>query len=419
MTPDFNRAECEGNPSFADTVYPVTGAPQRDCMKQDEIERIRELEFPVTRHWAYLDHATRSPLPRSVAEASKRYFTERCEHGFAMAQAWFDEVERCRKAAAALIGASYGDMAFIGNTAQGIGHVANGFPFRPGDNVVLSDVEYPAAVYPWLNLESKGVRIRWIRTKKRGLIRLEDVERAVNERTRIVCMSLVSFWSGQRLPFRSIGNWCGERGVYFVADGTQAVGQVRVDVQRDGIDALAVEGRKWLLAPEGIGFWYCSPALLDRLNVDYVGAASVKNSDQYLEYLLELKDGAVRFESGALNVPGILGLGRALELFREWDMERVEARVRFLAGVAGDLPADLGRNRLFAMPPEYESGIVCFEGGGEAEALRRHLKHARIRMGVGRNRCSISPHFYNTEDEIRRALTAIAELRERQARHEQ
>ena len=411
--------EYDGTPSSINTFVTASRAPEKVSFEHNEVERIRDLEFPVTRHWAYLDHATRSPLPGSVAEAGKRYFTERCEHGFAMAQTWFDDVDRCRRAAAALIGASYGDIAFIGNTAQGINHVAKGFPFRPGDNVVLSDVEYPAAVYPWLNLETKGVRIRWIRTKDRdGLIHLEDVERAVNERTRVVCMSLVSFWSGQRLPFRSIGSWCGERGIYFVADGTQAIGQVSVDVQRDGIDALAVEGRKWLLAPEGVGFWYCSPALLDRLNVGYVGAASVKNSDQYLEYLLELKDGAVRFESGALNVPGILGLGRALQLFREWDMERVEARVRFLAGTACDLLADLGLKRLFPMVPEHESGIVCFEPGGETEELRRHLDDARIRMGVGRIRCSISSHFYNTEDEIRRAMMTISAHWEKPSGHE-
>jgi selenocysteine lyase/cysteine desulfurase len=298
--------------------------------------------------------------------------------------------------------------------------VAQGFPFRAGDNVVLSDVEYPAAVYPWLNLESKGVRIRWIRTRQRdGLVHMEDVQRAVNERTRLVCMSLVSFWSGQRLPFRAIGNWCGERGIYFVADGTQALGQVSVDVRRDGIDALAVEGRKWLFAPEGVGFWYCSPELLDRLNVSYVGAAAVRNSDQYLEYRLEWKEGASRFEPGALNVPGILGLGRALHLFREWGMDRVETRIRLLTGIAGDVLAGLGRNRTFPMIPEYESGIVCFEPAGETEALRKRLDDAGIRMGVGPSRCSISAHFYNTEDEIRRALMTTSAFWERPSPHEQ
>ncbi len=372
-----------------------------DPFSSSEIEWIRNSEFPVAENFVCLNHAVRSPLPASVAAAAVSYFEGRRDRGFLDGSSWFQAVETCRKNAARFIGAKPEDTAFISNTAEGINHVAQGLEFKPGERVLLSDVEYPSSVYPWMNLSRKGVEVHWIRVRERdGLVRPEDVYRALDSRVKVVCLSLVSFVTGQRIAFREIGAHCRERGIIFVADATQALGQVRVDVAADFVDALVVEGRKWLLAPEGAGFWYCSPRLLERLTVAYPGAAGVRNRDQYLDYQLEFRKGAARFERGALNVPGILGLNRALELFTDWGPERVEARVRSLAESLCLRLREHGMGPLDALSPMERSGIVRGRTKASGDDPSARLKQAGIQVVSKGDRYALSPHFYNVEAEL-------------------
>src|SRR5579872_1695830 len=283
--------------------------------------------FPVTSHWAFLDHAAVAPLPAPAIEALAEYGSSLGSHGVAAVKEWIDRIGHVRQLAARLVNApSSDDVYFIPNTTHGISAIAEGYPWSPGDNVVLAAEEYPANQYPWMNLSSRGVEVRCIASRE-GRLSIDDYLAAIDARTRVLTVSSVEFASGFRNDLDSLGELCRKHDIFFCVDAIQSLGVFPLDVQQTPIDALAADGHKWLLGPEGAGIGYIRREWVERLHPIVVGANSVIHPFAYTNIDFRLKPHAGRWEGGAYNVPGIAALGASVGLLLDVGIATIQQRV--------------------------------------------------------------------------------------------
>lgn len=371
-----------------------------------DFETIRA-EFPVTRTWVYLNHAGIAPISRRVRRAVQSLLNDVEENGMVNHAAWTEVVRKARRSAARMLNAHPSEIAFVKNTTEGILIVANGIRWRRGDNVVIAEKEFPANVYPWLNLERKGVEVRFAQEAE-GCIPIEAVARQIDGRTRVVSLSSVAFATGYRNDLDALGALCQERGVLFCVDAIQSLGALPIDVDRSRIDFLSADGHKWLLGPEGAGVFYCGRSAMRKIDVAGLGWGGVVNPTDFLTYDTTLVPTAERFESGTLNTAGIYGLRAAFDLLLSVGIPEVEARILGLTDRLCDGLRQKGYRVHSPRGPAEKSGIVMLshERHG-AEDLFQHLRTHQIVGAVRDGKVRLSPHFYNTEEEIDRVVEVL------------
>lgn len=370
---------------------------------------VRDREFPVARRWAYFDHAAVAPLPVRCATAMNDWTTEAVGNGDARWAEWYAKLGGLRRRIARLINADADEIAFAANTTTGIGLVAEGFPWRPGDNVVTAAEEYPSNLYPWMNLADRGVETRRVPTRG-GRIELDDLAAAMDDRTRLLTISHVEFASGFRNDLDAIGALCRERGAAFFVDAIQGLGPLRIDVARAPIDFLAADGHKWLLGPEGAGFLYVRRDWLDRLRTILVGSHSVVGGFDYSKVEFNLKPNASRWEGGSLNMAGLHGLRGSLELLEELGWDAVSARILENADRARSAAEAAGFAVYGSRNPGDLSGIVSIHRGGrDHRELADRLRERGVVCSCRAGRLRISPHVYNDQTDFDRLERALRE----------
>ncbi len=365
-------------------------------------------QFPVTQQWAFLDHAAVAPLPEPAVRALEEYGRSLAENGVAAFRDWAARLTHVRGLAARLINAPHpDDVYFVPNTTHGIGVVAEGFPWQPGDNVVLPAEEYPSNQYPWMNLAARGVEVRTVPSRG-NRVAIEDVCDAMDGRTRILAVSAVEFASGFRNDLDALGEVCRDRGVFFFVDAIQALGAFPIDVQHTPIDGLSADGHKWMLGPEGAGIGYIRREWVDRLHPFGVGANSVVRPYAYSTIDFTLKPHSGRWEGGAYNMPGITALGASLELLLGAGIENVTARILELTDYLCDRAATTGLEVFSSRADGEKSGIVSLvKPGVPPDSIQKACRAAGIIVNNRADRIRVSPHAYNTEDEMDRFFDII------------
>ena len=206
--------------------------------------------FPVRNHLIYLNHAAVAPLCKPAADAMKNLADDCCEFGSLHYQTWLEAYDGVRDAAARLTGAKAREIALVKNTSEGIATVAMGLDWKACDRIVGFREEFPANLYPWRRLEAQGVEVTWLSVFD-PLDRIDEACRGA----RLLSISFVGFLNGYRAPVREIGEICQRRGCIYFVDAIQGLGAFPLDVRECHIDALAADGHKWLLGPEGCGFY--------------------------------------------------------------------------------------------------------------------------------------------------------------------
>jgi selenocysteine lyase/cysteine desulfurase len=356
--------------------------------------------FPVTRNWAFLDHAAVAPLSAPAQQALVEWAAYMTENGGAHWGRWPRRIDEVRALAGRLLNADPTDVAFVKNTSEGIGIVAEGFPWQPGDNLVTAAEEYPANVYPWLNLGGRGVEVRLVPSRGNRLA-LDDLRAAIDGRTRLLTLSFVEYASGFRNDLAAVGGLCRERGIAFFVDAIQGLGVLPLDVRHLPIDFLAADGHKWLLASEGAGILYVRREWVDRLHPVDIGWNSVVGSTDFGKLDFRLKPHAGRWESGSLNVGGICALGASLALLLEAGIPAVAARVLELTDHLCERAASAGLEVFSSRLPEDRSGIVSLTvPGKDPRELVRRCREERIIVNQRAGRLRVSPHAYNTPVEL-------------------
>jgi len=364
-------------------------------MKLDELRQ----EFPLTEELTYLNHAATSPLPGRTRAAMTSFIETR--RFVRRAREEYETLDQdLRQALGQLINASPEEIALVQNTAEGINIAAHAIPFQPGDNVILCDMEYPANVYPWLNLERRGVEARIIPHREGGLA-LDDLEATTDERTKAIAVSSVEFLTGFRNDLQSIGKLCRARGIYFVVDGIQSLGAIPLDVRECQIDLLSCGGPKWLMGPCGQGFLFCRQELLEEMIPAYAGATSVVDFLNFRDYDLTFLPDAKRFELGTNNLVGEVGLLASVNLLLEVGIEEIRRWTLHLTGVLIEDLQERGYQIASCLRPEHRSAIISFTTP-DVEAAYEKLIANKVIVALRENYIRVSPHCYNTEEEVLR-----------------
>ncbi len=367
--------------------------------------------FPVSSRITYLNHAGVAPLSTRAAAAMETAVRECTEWGAFRYGRLLNGIRRARGSAAELLEVHPDHVAFVKNTSEGVSFVAEGFPWKAGDAVVVPEGEFPSNVYPWMNLARRGVRV--IRVPERGgRLDMDDYRRAVSQRrVRLLAVSAVEYGTGFRNDLAALGELCRKRGVLFFVDAIQALGCIPLAPERLGIHALAADGHKWLCGPEGIGLLYLSREALERLHPVEVGWNSVQDPMAFDRIRFELRPDAARFEAGSPSTVAVHGLGAALELLLEVGIARVWARVQELWG--GLIEGLRERSYSVASPlaPRERSGILTFVPRRKAPtdlAAGFHVEGVFVAArGPG---VRVSPHFYNTTEDLERFFAALDRL---------
>ncbi len=398
-------------------------------------EELRRNEFPVAREKIFLAHAGVCPLPRRVAGAiaeCAQQSTLGDQEAFVL-----HRLDDARKLGAQLLNCQPDEIALVGPTSLALSFVAAGLKFRRGDNILIYHDDYPSNVYPWMALAAKGIEVRLLNTRGLGLIRAQDVLGQVDENTRLVALASCHFISGFRLEHAAIGKFLRERGILFCLDAIQTLGAFPTTVEH--VDFLAADAHKWLLGPCGAGIFYVRRELQDKLNPPIYGWHNVRNPNFVAQEQIVFRSGAVKYEAGTHNLIGLVGLVAAMELALEIGIENIAAELlRKRAWLVPALQAKgftvLNAGSGTGVPPvslknqkapesethgqdaratENAGGIVSFfQPGRDLAALHKKLSDTGIVASLrtdrqGQKYIRLSPHFYNTDAELRRVLELL------------
>jgi len=372
-----------------------------------DLARAREL-FPVTQRYAYLNHAAVAALPQPVVQTMTRLVTEQGMAGGAAFPDLDERIEAARQVAARFIGAHRDEIVFTRNVSHGLNVVAAGLDWQPGDNLICAETEFPANVYPWTNLRRRGVAVRFAPARDNRIL-VEDVAALMDARTRLVAISSVEFGTGYRNDLDALAALCRERDAALCVDGIQGLGALRFSVSQTPVDFLATHAAKWMLGPVGAGFLYVRRDRLPWLDPVMTGWRAVVDRGDYYRYDSPLRTTGERFEEGSLNSVGILGMAAALELILAVGLPTIETRIMALtdALIAG-LQA---RGCIITTPIAHRrerSGIVCFRHPAvDTTALAERLTAAGVVVSQRGEVIRVSPHFYNTEEELERLLVTL------------
>lgn len=365
--------------------------------------------FPVTERAIYLNHAAVSAPPIPTINAIQSQLADVSENGSVNFRNWIAVKENARRLVAGMLGASPEQVAFVRNTSDGLSTVANGLDWRAGDNLVTFRHEFPANVYPWLRIrDAFGVEVR-MSEERDGRIDLDELIRLIDRKTRIVAISQIQFASGFRADLERIGRAARAHDALLVVDVIQALGVVPVDVQSELIDVAAAACHKWLLTPEGVGLLYLSPRARERIQPTLVGWTSVPNPEDYWNFEQGWNQGTLAWETGTGPVAIIHGLEASLKLLHEVGIRPIEDHLENLTDHLCERLQNTQYEIVSSRRVGEKSQIVCIRhlAGLSSIDLYTHLKKRNIITAPRGDRLRISPHFYNTVEEMDELVKAL------------
>ncbi len=374
-----------------------------DCGTQ-EIWRQYRSEFPVTERLIYLNHAAVAPLPRRSAEAIQWLAQDALEYGSHHYPQWMAAVDGLKAGVAQLINATPAEIATVKNTSEGIATVALGLKWRAGDKIVAFREEFPANFYIWKKLEEwHGVRVEWLSC----FDPLEKIEAAAKG-ARLLAISFVQYLSGYRTDLEAIGEICHRHGVFFFVDAIQGLGAFPLDVRKAKIHALAADGHKWLLGPEGCGIVYIQHDRQDEIEPVEFGWTTVAGWQDYSSRDMAVRRDAGRYEPGTLNTVGCFGMRASVELILEAGVDRISAHVQHLADLLAEGARELGYELLCERTPATGAGIVSVRKPGvDARMTWTKLKENGVTSAPRQGWVRFSPHFYISPDDVGKVLELL------------
>lgn len=378
---------------------------------QNWVGSLRE-QMPIVQRWAYFDHAAVAPLPASSAAALAGYAGEASQSGDTVWLQWSGRVEQLRAGLAELLGATSEEIALVPNTTVGIGLVAEGWRWQPGDSVVVPANEFPSNLVPWRHLARRGVEVREVPVPASGRLELESILEAVDATTRLVALSWVGFASGWRIDVARFCEAIHGRGALVFLDAIQGLGAFPLDVAATGVDFVAADGHKWMLGPEGAGVLYVRREHLERLDPLMIGWHSLDERYAFDPAGTKLKATAARFEGGSANIAGFLGFERSVRLLL--DHRAHEPGSGFAEAILGNVTEieqalrSAGCDVFLPESAEHRSGILSVSWpGADLAAVRKFCLARGVVTSVRAGRLRVSTHAYNNSDDIQRLVEAI------------
>ncbi|MBE9516344.1 MAG: aminotransferase class V-fold PLP-dependent enzyme [Proteobacteria bacterium] len=369
-------------------------------------------EFPVNDNCIYLNHAAVAPWPHRATVAAQDFAAESMNLGASRYPEWMKLEQLLRDQFQTLINAaSNEDIALLKNTSEALSVVAHGFPWNKGDNVVISDEEFPSNRIVWESLKDKGVTV-----KQANLYSARSPEDALidacDSSTRLLAISSVEYSSGTRIDLQRLGKYCHDNGIAFCVDAIQGLGVFAHDVQAMHIDFLMADGHKWLCGPEALAVFYTSPQWRERLQLHQFGWHMTEVVD-FSRQDWEPAHSARRFECGSPNMIGIYALSASLSLLLEIGIDTIETHVLersqhmikaldSMEDIEIITPTDNGRY----------AGIISFRHKKISnEDLFSHLHDNQVVCAMRGAGVRFSPHFHTPMAVIDKALQLVADAR--------
>ena len=372
----------------------------------------RDTEFaPSTARGVYLNHAGVSPAParvvRAVQETAALSGRDPMEF-FMGAEGVMARRESARTRLARMMGVPAEHLALVKNTGHGLSIVADGLRLEPGDNVVSVDCEYPSVVYPWYAQADRGIETRLVTPRADGVFTPDDLAAVMDDRTRVLTLSWVQFGTGFRCDLAACAALAHAHGALFIVDVIQGLGVLPLEAEKWGVDIAVTGSHKWLMAPPGTGGLYIAPHALERMRLVNMGAGAVVDVAKFDPLDFSVKPTAHRFEEGSPNGLGIAGLDTALSLLEEVGTEAIAAQVLALCEDAAEKLEAKGYQVTSPRADHQRAGLVMFQHPTHTnEAVLEALKAAGVTGAVRGGKLRFSPHFYNTFEEIERAVEAL------------
>jgi selenocysteine lyase/cysteine desulfurase len=368
-------------------------------------------EFAQAPDLRYLNHAAVGPWPKRTAIAVQKFAEQNVLQGARDYPDWTRAEYRLRERLARLLNApSTDDIALVKNTSEALSFVAFGLDWKSGDNVVISDEEFPSNRVVWEALKPQGVEVIQVSLKD------EDPEAALlaacGPRTRLLSISSVQFSTGMRLDIERLGQGCKQRQVLFCIDAIQHIGALPFDVQASQCDFAMADGHKWMCSPEGLGVFYCRAELRPQLKLHEYGWHMLENSGDYGRNEWQPAASAMRFECGSPNTLGAMALDASLSLLEETGMDEVGKavieRVNWLEqGLASIKGVVLHSSRL----TERRSGILTFslDAKPAAQVWQALMQEQVVCLPRGPG-IRFSPHFYTQSRVIEETLAIVQRI---------
>jgi cysteine desulfurase/selenocysteine lyase len=393
----------------------VGSTPARDRLPggilRDVVDAREDFGPFAGRSWINCSH--QGALPRVAAEAAREAIRWK-RQPYELTSARFEEVpSRLRNALGRLIGAPSKDIILANSASYGLHLLANGLPLRAGDEVLLVEGDFPSVILPWLGLERKGISIRFVRPESDALS-AEQLEASLGEKTKVLCTTWVHSFTGVALNLEALGRVCRSRGVHFLVNGAQAVGARPIDVSVSPIDALISVGFKWLCGPYGTGFCWMRPELLDSLEVNRAYWLAMQTADDLGKEetlpLLRHDLGARAYDVfGTANFFNFLPWAASVEYLLSKGIDAIAAYDETLAQSLIEGLKDLGYRILSPERGPTRSTLVLatHEDPSRNAEIHRSLEHALIYVAFRRGNLRFSPHLYNDEEDVERALRIL------------
>jgi cysteine desulfurase/selenocysteine lyase len=374
-----------------------------------DLAELRRTEFPWTADTIYLNNASIGPLPERTRCALEAFNRKRAAPHQLPDRDIMAMMSGSRRLVADLIGAVPEEIALSINTGFGLSLAARALPLKAGDIVLASDKEFPANVYPWMLLKDIGVSLELAPTTPEGWPDESFLlERLTDPRVRVLAVSLVQFSNGYTVDLSRLSRATRASGTYLVVDAIQAVGQLQVDLKETPVDILSCGAQKWLLSPWGSGFVYVRRELIRELRPAVTGWMAFEGTDDFTrltQYNDSLRGDARRFELITLPYQEFAGMNASLALLLSVGIPRIAQHLQELHGPVLRWAEQKGA-RVVSPTGERGSGILCVAPPDVGSAFRA-LKAAGVVASLREGAIRLSPHFYNTVEEMERVAEIL------------
>lgn len=380
-----------------------------DQNRENAFEIARSL-FPHTKEIIWLNSASQAPFSSEIEKDVTAYLRMRVEskvddhHGLMVTS------DKLRQDFAKLIGADRQEVGLGSNTTFGHNLAAFGLPLREGSEILLSDVEFPAAVYTWQTAaKARGFKIKFVKSHNQRFC-IDEFSRCIGKKTKVLCLSWVQFFNGYKNDLKAIGEICRAHGLYFVIDGIQGMGTEPINVHELGIDIFTAGAQKWLLSPQGGGFFYISDKTRSEIISPFASWLDVDWQGEYgdlFRYQLPILDGARRYEMGYNSVMNIVSLVPSIRLISDLGLANIQ---RHNQGLIDHLAAYIDKSSDYritsSMESKHRSSIFTFTCD-KLEVLHEQVRGKQIMTVCREGSMRVSPHLFNNLDDIDRLIAEL------------
>lgn len=364
-----------------------------------KLYEIRALFPHIAENKIYFNHASNGPVHNKIKERLSEYLEERNHKMIVNHDKSLAASKSAKIKLGEMLGAKPERIAWADNVSNAISGIVHGLKWKTGDRIILNDLEFPSNVYPFLNLKSEGVEIDFVKSKN-GKVLVEDYEKLITPKTKLISVSQVQFLSGYRIDVKKLGEICKQKRILFFVDGIQGAGVVNINVEKSNIDLFTGGAHKWFMGLEGTGYFSISEKLQNMVHQKLVGWTSVVDAWNLLDYNLSLRENADRYQNGTLNTIGITAFDESLKLYKEFGMENVEKNVLSNTEYFINKLHEAGiKTALENVSQKDFAGIVTIKHE-KAKRLFINLEKKNIFCSLREGMIRFSPHFYNTKDEI-------------------